>query len=121
MSLEKQAVVRAGGMDFSLTAREKRVIVLVGFGYTNKDITKEFGVSKQTIDYLFAKIYDKLGVANRLELLLFALHHRLIDYAQMASQFQRTPRNSSARDPGPGQPRHGPASPGRPGSSRLVL
>jgi DNA-binding CsgD family transcriptional regulator len=92
MSTEKQAGVGAGGKDFCLTPREKQVIVFVVAGYTKKDIAQKLGVSTQTIKHHVANIFDKLGVSNRLELLLFALHHRLIDCVQTVSQFHRTPR-----------------------------
>lgn len=92
MALEKQAVATAGRNDFCLTAREKQVVVLVAAGYTNRDIAQEFGVSEQTIKHHIANIFDKLGVSNRLELLLFALHHRLIDCVPAASELHRTPR-----------------------------
>ena len=92
MSTEKEAGVGAGGKDFCLTPREKQVIVLVVAGYTDKDIAHEFGVGERTIKHHVAKISAKLGVSNRFELLLFALHHRLIDYVQTVSQFHRTPQ-----------------------------
>ena len=92
MSTEKQAALGAGGKDACLTPREKQVIVLVVAGYTDKDIAHAFGVGEQTIKHHVANISAKLRVSNRLELLLFALHHRLIDCVQTVSQFHRTPR-----------------------------
>ena len=79
MSPEKHAAVGAGGKDFRLTSHEKQVLLLVVAGYTNRDIAREFGLSEQTIKHHVAQIFDKLGVSNRLELLLSALHHQLID------------------------------------------
>jgi DNA-binding NarL/FixJ family response regulator len=90
MSTEKQAAGGAGGKDLCLTPREKRVIALVIAGHTDKDIAHEFGVSEQTINHHIASISNKLGVSNRLELLLFALHHRLIDYVQTVPPLHRT-------------------------------
>lgn len=65
--------------DFGLTAREKQIIGLVGAGYTNKDLAKELGISENTAKHHMTNIFDKLGISNRLELLLFATEHRLID------------------------------------------
>ena len=79
MTHEKQTAVGAGGKDFGLTRREKQVIVFVVAGYTKKDIAQKLGVSTQTIKQDVANIFDKLAVSNRLQLLLFALHHQLID------------------------------------------
>jgi DNA-binding NarL/FixJ family response regulator len=76
----KQSAVGEGGKDFGLTPREKQVIVFVVAGYWKKDIAQKLGVSTQTIKRDVANIFNKLGVSNRLELLFFALHHRLIDY-----------------------------------------
>jgi DNA-binding NarL/FixJ family response regulator len=79
---EKQSAVGAGGKDFGLTPREKQVVVLVVAGYTKKDIAQKLDVSTQTIKYHVANIFDKLAVSDRLQLLLFTLHHRLIDDVQ---------------------------------------
>jgi DNA-binding CsgD family transcriptional regulator len=90
MSTEKQAAVGAGGKEFCLTRREKQITVLVVAGHTDKDIARELGVGEQTIRHHIASISDKLGVSNRLELLLFALHHRLIDCVQKVHQYHQT-------------------------------
>jgi DNA-binding CsgD family transcriptional regulator len=97
MSPEKQAAVGAGGKDFCLTPREKQVIVFVVAGYTNKDIAHELGVSEQTIKHHVANIFDKLGVSNRLELSLFALHHRLTRsyFKTLCSPLKRRPLTRS--------------------------
>jgi two-component system, NarL family, nitrate/nitrite response regulator NarL len=68
----------AGGRrDFGLTARERQVIALVGAGYTNKDLGRKLGISENTAKHHLTNIFDKLGVSNRLELVLFAVDHRL--------------------------------------------
>lgn len=64
--------------DFGLTPREKQLIALIGAGYTNKDVAKELGVSENTAKHHLTNIFDKLGVSNRLELLLFCVDHHLI-------------------------------------------
>ena len=91
MSTEKQVAVGAGGKEFCLSRREKQVIVLVVAGYTDKNIAHELGVGEQTIKHHVASISGKLGVSNRLELVLFALHHRLIDCVQAVPEYHRTP------------------------------
>jgi two-component system nitrate/nitrite response regulator NarL len=65
--------------DFGLTPREKQIIALIGAGYTNKDLAKELGISENTAKHHITNIFDKLGISNRLELLLFATEHRLIN------------------------------------------
>lgn len=68
---------------FGLTRREKEVIALIGAGYTNKDIAEKYGISQHTVKHHLTNIFDKLGVSNRLELVLFSIDHHLIDNVQM--------------------------------------
>jgi two-component system, NarL family, nitrate/nitrite response regulator NarL len=63
--------------DFGLTSRERQVIALVGAGYTNKDLGRKLGISENTAKHHLTNIFDKLGVSNRLELVLFAVDHQL--------------------------------------------
>lgn len=62
----------------TLTPQELRVIAAVADGATNKDISDQLGLSEQTVKNHLSHIYDKVGVSNRLELALFAIHHKLI-------------------------------------------
>jgi DNA-binding NarL/FixJ family response regulator len=64
---------------FGLTPRERQVIDRVVAGYTNKDVAKEFSISEQTVKHHLTNIFDKLGVSNRLELVLFSITHNLVD------------------------------------------
>lgn len=64
--------------DFGLTAREVQVIALIVAGYTNKDLAQQLGISEHTAKHHLTNIFDKLGVSNRLELVLFAIDHHLI-------------------------------------------
>jgi DNA-binding NarL/FixJ family response regulator len=69
--------------EFGLTPREKEVIALIVGGYTNKDIAQKFGISQHTVKHHLTNIFDKLGVSNRLELVLFTINHHLTDNVQM--------------------------------------
>jgi len=62
-----------------LTPRELQIITAVVEGASNKEIGEQFGLSTQTVKNHLSSIYDKLGVSSRLELALFAVHHRLLD------------------------------------------
>ena len=66
-----------GRQDFGLTARERQVIALVSAGYTNKDLARKLGITENTAKYHLTHIIDKLGVCNRLELVLFAIDQGL--------------------------------------------
>jgi two-component system nitrate/nitrite response regulator NarL len=64
--------------DFGLTARERQVIALILDGYTNKDLARKLEISENTAKHHLTNIFNKLGVSNRLELVLFAVDHRLV-------------------------------------------
>jgi len=68
-----------GSPAFGLTSRERQVITLIVAGYTNKDLARKLGMSEHTAKHHLTHIYDKLGVSNRLELVLYAIDHRLVD------------------------------------------
>ncbi len=71
-------------LKFGLSGRETEVIALVASGYTNKDIAKKFAISEHTVKHHLAKIFDKVGVSNRLELVLFSLDRHLTDNVEMS-------------------------------------
>lgn len=63
----------------TLTPREIQVVAAIVDGATNRDIGHQFGLSEQTVKNHVSHIFDKLGVSNRLELGLYAVHHRLLE------------------------------------------
>ena len=65
------------GPTFGLTPRELQVVSTVVGGYPNGDIAQKFSISVKTVKHHLTNIFDKVGVSNRLELALFAVHHRL--------------------------------------------
>jgi DNA-binding NarL/FixJ family response regulator len=62
-----------------LTEKELRIVACVAQGMRNKEIATEVGTSEQVIKNYLRKVYDKLGVSDRLELALYCLHHRLME------------------------------------------
>jgi DNA-binding NarL/FixJ family response regulator len=60
-----------------LTKREVQIIGALVDGQTNKDIANTFGISEYTVKHHLTNIYDKLGVYNRVELVLFAINRGL--------------------------------------------
>jgi DNA-binding NarL/FixJ family response regulator len=62
---------------FGLTVREAEIISAVVSGLSNKEIGEKFELSAHTVKHHLTHIFDKVGASNRLELALFALHHRL--------------------------------------------
>jgi DNA-binding NarL/FixJ family response regulator len=63
----------------TLTRRELLIIAAIVDGSTNREVAAHLGLSDQTVKNHLSVIYDKLGVSNRLELALYALHHKLLD------------------------------------------
>jgi len=62
---------------FGLTPREMEIVSTVVSGYANGEIAQKYAISVKTVKHHLTNIFDKLGVANRLELALFAVQHRL--------------------------------------------
>jgi two-component system nitrate/nitrite response regulator NarL len=62
-----------------LSDREMEIVQLVAQGFHNKEIGKELFISENTVKNHLHNIFDKIGVSDRLEMMLYAIHHRLID------------------------------------------
>lgn len=64
-----------------LRLSEKEMLIIGGVtqGLKNKDIALEVGTTEQVVKNYLRKIYDKLGVSDRLELALYSMHRRLLD------------------------------------------
>ncbi len=63
----------------TLTKRELDVIELLGEGLKNQEIGDRLHISESTVRHHFTSIYSKLGVSDRLELLIYAYRHRLVE------------------------------------------
>jgi two-component system, NarL family, nitrate/nitrite response regulator NarL len=61
----------------TLTKREHDVIVLVGQGLRNRQIAERLLISESTVRHHLTSIYTKLGVSDRLELVIYAYQHGL--------------------------------------------
>ncbi len=64
--------------DFGLTPRELEILAAIVAGKTNRELADQFAISEQTVKHHITHIFDKMGVYNRLELALFAIHHGLV-------------------------------------------
>ena len=67
-------VVNAGG-EYLLTPREEQIIALVSEGLSNHDIARELRLSEHTVKKYMSRIFDKLGISTRVELVLYAVNH----------------------------------------------
>lgn len=63
---------------------DKELLIASGVvqGMRNKEIAQEIGTTEQVVKNYLRKIYDKLGVTDRLELALYCIHHRLMEKGQ---------------------------------------
>jgi DNA-binding NarL/FixJ family response regulator len=58
-----------------LTPREEQVVALVADGLSNREAAAELGLSEHTIKKYMLRIFDKLGISTRVELVLYAVSH----------------------------------------------
>ena len=65
----------------SLTPKESLIVSCVTQGMKNKEIALRVGTTEQVVKNYLRKVYDKLGVADRLELALYCLNHRVVEGA----------------------------------------
>ena len=61
----------------TLTLREKSVIACLVQGLPNREISRRLLIAEQTVKNHLRSIFDKVGVSDRLELVLYALHQKL--------------------------------------------
>ena len=58
-----------------LTPREEQVVALVADGLSNREVAHELRLSEHTIKKYLFRIFDKVGISSRVELVLYALSH----------------------------------------------
>lgn len=63
----------------TLSEREHEVIKQIGLGLKNQEIGARLRISESTVRHHLSSIYKKLEVSDRLELLIFAYRHRLVE------------------------------------------
>ncbi|HEY6697218.1 MAG TPA: AAA family ATPase [Acidimicrobiales bacterium] len=59
----------------SLTASEQTIVSLVGEGLTNTEIGQRLYISRRTVESHLGRVYDKLGLATRGQLVSAAVRH----------------------------------------------
>lgn len=68
-------VVSAKGLGL-LAKREAQVVGLVATGLTNGEIARKLSISEHTVSNYLFRIYDKLGISSRVELVLYVMRQR---------------------------------------------
>ena len=81
-SLRRLEAQRRHRRGFGLTQRELAIVRAVVTGHTNQEIAHTFSITENTVKSHLTHIFNKLGASNRVELALFAAHHRLLDGQQ---------------------------------------
>jgi DNA-binding NarL/FixJ family response regulator len=61
----------------TLTHREKTIISYLMEGWHNREVGTQLAITEQTVKNHLRVIYDKVGVSDRLELVLYAIHQRM--------------------------------------------
>src|SRR5271163_4027406 len=83
----------------SLTPKESLIVSCVTQGMKNKEIALRVGTTEQVVKNYLRKVYDKLGVADRLELALYCLNNRVLDNAAgQMSPVRPSPANGAAAE-----------------------
>jgi len=78
-----------------LTPKETLIVSCVTQGMKNKEIALRVGTTEQVVKNYLRKVYDKLGVADRLELALYCLNHHVVDHAKVPA-LPTSPANGKA-------------------------
>jgi DNA-binding NarL/FixJ family response regulator len=73
-----------------LTPREEQVVALVADGLSNRDTARQLNLSEHTVKKYLFRIFDKLGVSSRVELVLYAVHHSDPRQAQWLAGISRS-------------------------------
>jgi len=74
-----------------LTDKELLIVACVTQGMKNKEIATEVGTTEQVVKNYLRKVYDKLGVSDRLELALYCIHHRLLQGVKVPRPGEASP------------------------------
>ena len=69
-----------------LSEKELAIIACITRGMRNKEIAYQIGTTEQVIKNYLRKVYDKLGVSDRLELALYCLHHQILRSETQAAE-----------------------------------
>lgn len=69
-----------------LSEKELAIIACITRGMRNKEIAYQIGTTEQVVKNYLRKVYDKLGVSDRLELALYCLHHQILKQETAAAE-----------------------------------
>jgi DNA-binding NarL/FixJ family response regulator len=67
-------ILNSGGSAL-LTPREEQVVALVAEGMSNRQVARELNLSEHTIKKYLYRVFEKLGISTRVELVLYAVNN----------------------------------------------
>jgi DNA-binding NarL/FixJ family response regulator len=76
-----EATGKAGLRASDLSEREKEVLILVAWGYSNKEIAADLGLSVKTVETYRVRINEKLSLRSRTEIVQYALRQGWLNEA----------------------------------------
>ncbi len=82
-----------------LTPKEALIVSCVTQGMKNKEIALRVGTTEQVVKNYLRKVYDKLGVADRLELALYCLNNRVLQDAPKPAAPAAGQQSAAAQGP----------------------
>ena len=100
-----------------LTPKEMLIVSCVTQGMKNKEIALRVGTTEQVVKNYLRKVYDKLGVADRLELALYCLNHHVVDNTKVPPLPVSAANGNLAKAAAAGSSDSGAASTSTPASS----
>jgi two-component system, NarL family, nitrate/nitrite response regulator NarL len=77
--LIQSSAAGSGKQAYGLTPRERQVLEMVVAGCANKEIARACSVSEQTIKHHLTRVFDKVGASSRVELVMIAARHGLVE------------------------------------------
>jgi DNA-binding NarL/FixJ family response regulator len=77
-----------------LTRREEQVVTLVAEGMSNREISSQLKLSEHTIKNYMFRIFNKLGISSRVELILYALNHNGVHTVNTSDLVSKPPAKS---------------------------
>jgi DNA-binding NarL/FixJ family response regulator len=87
-----------------LTPSEQHVVALVGEGMKNREIAQHLSLAEHTVSNYLYRIFDKLGVSSRVELVIYAMSHQTeafgsADWSHRIGQMDTRPRTRPSEEP----------------------
>jgi two-component system, NarL family, response regulator DegU len=92
-------IVDARGLNL-LTKRETQLVQLIAQAMPSKEISLNLGISEHTVSNYLFRIYNKIGVSNRLELALYAIKLKAEGVSSAPSEDERPgiPKGKTTRE-----------------------